>query len=175
MLLQLELPNKRKSRGLIGAEESNQGRHCPIVLQHDANTAKRFSPMSFMLRCLPQHTPGVSHLATGGRSAIQASIERLLLAEQEGAISAPLPESAAIVDHAVGDKRVAARGLPNVDKALSGSRSVGGQNAVDLPPAQGGNTLGAVRRSAGAWHGVGSQSTAGGRPVLTRWTGALRN
>ena len=33
-----------EDRGLIGAEESNQGRG--IVLQHDANTAKRFSPRS---------------------------------------------------------------------------------------------------------------------------------
>ena len=36
-----------EDRGLIGAEESNQGRG--IVLQHDANTAKRFSPTPFIL------------------------------------------------------------------------------------------------------------------------------
>ena len=41
-----------EDRGLIGAEESNQGRG--IVLQHDANTAKRFSPMSFMLLCFQE-------------------------------------------------------------------------------------------------------------------------
>ena len=45
--------------------------------------------------------------------------ERLLLAEQEGAVTAPFSWTATVVDHTVGDKRVVARGLPHLNVPLT--------------------------------------------------------
>ena len=45
--------------------------------------------------------------------------EQLLLAEQEGAVPTSFTGSAAVVDHAVGDKRVVARDLPHLNVPLA--------------------------------------------------------
>ena len=45
--------------------------------------------------------------------------ERLLLAEQESAVPAPLSGPAPVVDHAVGNKGVVARGLPDLHVPLT--------------------------------------------------------
>ena len=46
-------------------------------------------------------------------------MKRLLLAKQEGAVAAAFAGSAAIVDHAVGDKGVVARDLPDLNVPLA--------------------------------------------------------
>ena len=63
-------------------------------------------------------TQGLRPESTGNQSPFPWR-KPLLLAEQEGAIAAAFPGSATVVDHAVGDKPVVARGLPYLNIPLT--------------------------------------------------------
>ena len=66
----------------------------------------------------------------------------LLPGRQVGPVAAPLPWSAAVVDHPVGQEGVLPRDLLNADVPLPGLRGGSAQDAVDLMPAPGRDRLG---------------------------------
>ena len=100
------------------------GHYCPPFRRAGKSTNRPDDP--FLSRCIANkrdpipRKSSVAFQSADSREDNQLfKRERLLLAEQEGAVPTAFSGSAAVVDHAVGDKGVVARGLRHLNVPLT--------------------------------------------------------